>query len=197
MCVCMGQRDSPPLSEVDWFNDPGYFVDKGDSSSDVVEHRHISDLLPWHWHVLKQLQHGMGHVLECPETRQDNSNIHTLTCYSEKCEIALPEVHSLVISKLSVCHVTVISNNLPDVLWRHIFLLSLHEAKLSLLAVALRLKLLPFSSCRERSVSQSATDTAHVATSLCLSYLFPEAFHQREVLRAGKDGAAVPTKAGE
>lgn len=81
--------------------------------------------------------------------------------------MALPEVDSLVVSELSVRHISVISNDLPDMLRRHVFLLCLHEAKFSLLAVAFRLKLLPFSSCREHQVSpQFATDIVHVATRL-------------------------------
>lgn len=54
----------PPLCDVDWLYDPRNFIHKGYGSSDVVEHRHISDLFPWHWHVFQQLQHCMGHVLE-------------------------------------------------------------------------------------------------------------------------------------
>ena len=57
--------DSPPLSHVDWLHDPGDLIDKRDRSSDVVDDRDVSDLLPRHWHVLKQLQYSMGHVLQC------------------------------------------------------------------------------------------------------------------------------------
>lgn len=54
----------PPLCNVDWFNDPGDFIHKGNGSSYVVKDWHISDLFPGHWHVFQQLQHCMGHVLE-------------------------------------------------------------------------------------------------------------------------------------
>ena len=54
----------PPLCDEAGFDDPGDLVDKGDGSCDVVEHRHVSDLLPRHGHVLHQLQYSVGHVLQ-------------------------------------------------------------------------------------------------------------------------------------
>lgn len=54
----------PPLGDVDWLDDPGNFIHKGNSSSDVVEDGHVSDLFPGHGHVFQQLQYSVGHVLE-------------------------------------------------------------------------------------------------------------------------------------
>ena len=48
-----------------------------------------------------------------------------------------PKVDTLVIPELSVCHVTMVSYDLPHMLWRHILLLSFNKAKLSLLTVTL------------------------------------------------------------
>mmetsp|Transcript_20333 Transcript_20333/g.60756 ORF Transcript_20333/g.60756 Transcript_20333/m.60756 type:complete len:228 (-) Transcript_20333:172-855(-) len=111
-----------PLRGVDGLNHKRDFVHKGDGPSDVVQHFDVADLLPRHWHVLEQLEHGMRHVLE------------------------RPEVHALVVPKLAVRHIAVVGNDLPDVLWREILLLRVHKAKLALFGIPLGLKLLPFSS---------------------------------------------------
>ena len=60
----------------------------------------------------------------------------------------LPEVPPLVMTKLSIGHVSMVPDDLADVLRRHVFLLSVHKAKLSLFGVALCLQVLPFSCCR-------------------------------------------------
>lgn len=62
------RRHLPPLGNVDRLDDPGDLVDKGDGASDVVQDRNVSDLLPGHGHVLQELQHSMGHVLQSPAT---------------------------------------------------------------------------------------------------------------------------------
>lgn len=59
----------------------------------------------------------------------------------------LPEVHSLVMTKLSVGHVSMVPDDLADMLRGHVLLLSIHKAKLSLFRVALCLQLLPFPCC--------------------------------------------------
>lgn len=51
-------------------------------------------------------------------------------------------------AKLSVGHVAVVPDDLTDMLWGHVLLLSIHKTKLSLLRVALCLQLLPFSCYR-------------------------------------------------
>ena len=63
----------------------------------------------------------------------------------------LPEVHPLVVAVLPAGHVTVVSDDLADVLWWHVFLLSFYKAKLPFLAVALGLQLLPFLSYRQQT----------------------------------------------
>lgn len=53
-------------------------------------------------------------------------------------------------AKLPIGHVSVVPDDLADVLGWHVFLLSIHKAKLSLLRVPLRLQVLPFSCCKNR-----------------------------------------------
>lgn len=65
-CVVAPLAFLPPLCNVDWLNDPGDFIHKGNGSSDVVKDWHISDLFPGHWHVFQQLQHSVWHVLKRP-----------------------------------------------------------------------------------------------------------------------------------
>ena len=73
-------------------------------------------LFPRHWHVLQQFEQGVWHVLECPQ------------------------VDSLVVAVLAAGHVSVVTDDLPDVLWRHVLLLGVHETELSLLSVSLGLR---------------------------------------------------------
>jgi len=40
-------------------------------------------------------------------------------------------------TELSIAHVTMVTYDLAYMLWRHVFLLSIYEAKLALLAVTL------------------------------------------------------------
>lgn len=47
-------------------------------------------------------------------------------------------------AKLSVGHVSMVPDDLPHMLWWHVFLLSINKAKFSLFRVAFRLQLLPF-----------------------------------------------------
>lgn len=54
----------PPLSYVDWLDNPRNFIDKGNGSRDVIQDRYISNLFPRHRHVLQQLQHCMRHVFK-------------------------------------------------------------------------------------------------------------------------------------
>ena len=68
-------HDSPPLCHVDGFGDPGDLIDEGDSSSDVVDDRDVSDLLPRHRHVLQQLQNSMRHVLQRSVEREKGRGV--------------------------------------------------------------------------------------------------------------------------
>ena len=63
-----------------------------------------------------------------------------------------PEVDPFVVPELSVAHVAVVSYDLTDMLRRHIFLLGVNEAKLSLLAVTFRLQLLPLAGYGNKCV---------------------------------------------
>ena len=67
-----------PLRNVDRLYDPGDFIDKRDGSCDVVEHGHISNLFPGHGHVLQQLQHGMGHILQRPAEHKEGQEMWVL-----------------------------------------------------------------------------------------------------------------------
>lgn len=42
----------PPLSNVNWFYDPGNLVDKRDGSRQVVQYFDITNLFPRHGHIL-------------------------------------------------------------------------------------------------------------------------------------------------
>jgi len=55
---------SSPLRNENRLNHFGHLIYKGNSSSDVIQDVNISYLLPRHWHILKQFQHGMWHILE-------------------------------------------------------------------------------------------------------------------------------------
>ena len=79
-----------PLSHVHGLNHQRNLVDKRDGASDVVQHLDVANLLPRHWHVLQQLEHGVWHVLESSE------------------------VHPLVVTELAVAHVTVVGNDLDN-----------------------------------------------------------------------------------
>lgn len=65
-------------------------------------------------------------------------------------ELYLPEVHPLVMAKLSISHVSMVPDDLADMFRWHVFFLSIHKAKLSLFGVALCLQVLPFSCCKLR-----------------------------------------------
>lgn len=67
-------QNSPPLSYVDWLADPRYLIDKRYSARDVVNAGDVPYLFPWHGHVLQQLHHGMGHVLEGPVNKNEAIN---------------------------------------------------------------------------------------------------------------------------
>lgn len=88
----------------------------------MVEDFNVTDLLPRHGHILQELEDGVRHIFESAK------------------------VDTLVVSEFSVGHISVISDDLADVLWWHVFFLRVDEAKFSLFRIAFRLKLLPFTS---------------------------------------------------
>lgn len=55
-------------------------------------------------------------------------------------------------AKLPVGHVSMVSNDLPNMFWGHVFLLSIHKSKLPLFRIALGLQLLPFSGYKNTSI---------------------------------------------
>ena len=59
---------SPPLRYVYGLHHPGNLVDECDSTGDVVKNLDITNLFPWHRHVLHQLHDGVRHVLQGTET---------------------------------------------------------------------------------------------------------------------------------
>ena len=73
-----------PLGYKHGLNHSRGFRHKCNSTSHVVHHLHVLNLLPWHWHVLQQLVRSVGNILQ-------RSN-----------------VHSFVVTKLARAHVTVI-----------------------------------------------------------------------------------------
>ena len=117
---------SPPLSNIHWFNHPGYLINKRNSSCDMVQYFDVSNLFPRHRQVLQQLQHSMRHVFQCPMVKHIEVHIT---------HIFLPQVHSFVMAVFSASHITMVTDYLPHMFWWHVFFLSLHKPKLSLLAV--------------------------------------------------------------
>lgn len=60
--------------------------------------------------------------------------------------VTLPKVDPLIMTELSVCHVTMVTNDFAHVLWGHVFFLSIHKAKFPFLCITFGLQLLPFAS---------------------------------------------------
>mmetsp|Transcript_26458 Transcript_26458/g.83860 ORF Transcript_26458/g.83860 Transcript_26458/m.83860 type:complete len:710 (-) Transcript_26458:29-2158(-) len=111
----------PPLGQVHRLND---FLDlraEGDGTAAVVHRPAVPNLLPRHGDVLQQLVHCMREVLQ------------------------RTEVDAFVMAELARRHISVVLDDLPDVLRRHLFLLLLYHPKLPLLAVALGVQGLPLS----------------------------------------------------
>lgn len=95
-----------------------------------------------------------------------NSHQNTFYMYSIPCAhedfsffIYSPKVHSLVMSELSVGHVTMISNDLPHMFWWHVFLLGFHKSKLSFFSIAFGLQLLPLASYNVKKKKTQLTFT--------------------------------------
>lgn len=76
-------------------------------------------LFPWHRHVFKEFEHSVGDVLE------------------------RTKVHALVAAELFVGHITMIFDDLANVLWGHVLLVVLDIPKFSLLPISLGIELLP------------------------------------------------------
>ena len=76
------------------------------------------------------------------------ASIHTLwSC------VDLPQVDSLVIPELPMCHVAMVTDDLTHMLRGHVLLLCLHKPKLAFLTISLGLQLLPFASYTSRWAS--------------------------------------------
>lgn len=69
---------------------------------------------------------------------------------------ALPQVDTLVVTELPVGHITVVADDLADVLGGHVLLLRVHEPELPFLRIALGLQLLPFAGCMDIKPAASA-----------------------------------------
>ena len=57
----------PPLRDVDRFDNERYLIHEGNGTSDMVQHLHVSDLLPRCRCILQQLVDGVGDVLQCSQ----------------------------------------------------------------------------------------------------------------------------------
>mmetsp|Transcript_67280 Transcript_67280/g.140138 ORF Transcript_67280/g.140138 Transcript_67280/m.140138 type:complete len:884 (+) Transcript_67280:4960-7611(+) len=110
-----------PLCNENGLDDFRDFVHKRDCSSQMVKNVDVSNLLPWHRHVLQQLQDRVRHIFQCPE------------------------VNALIVTELLARHISVILDDLSQMLWREILLLRLHISELPLIAVSLGLQRLPLS----------------------------------------------------
>lgn len=94
-----GGPHGAPLGDVERLDDPRHLVHKGDGSRGMEEHVHVADLFPGHGHVLQQLVHCMRGELEGTQ------------------------VDTLVVSKLSRCHVTVVLHDLAHDLFGEVLFL--------------------------------------------------------------------------
>src|ERR1700753_3650968 len=81
----------------------------------MIKHLDLACRLPWHWHILKQLENRMRHELECSK------------------------IASLVTAKLFLGDIANITDNLSQVFRRHIRLLRLNKTTFAPLAEALAL----------------------------------------------------------
>jgi len=100
-----------PLCNIDRLNHSGNEVDEGDGSGDVVDNRHKVDLLPGHWHILEEFQDSMRNVFEGSK------------------------VDALVVSILARGHVSVVFDDLTDVLRGHVLFLGFGVSEFSLFAI--------------------------------------------------------------
>mmetsp|Transcript_61033 Transcript_61033/g.143984 ORF Transcript_61033/g.143984 Transcript_61033/m.143984 type:complete len:850 (-) Transcript_61033:159-2708(-) len=110
-----------PLRDENRLDDLRDFVHERNSARKMIQHVHVANLLPRHGHILQKLEHSVWHVFQ------------------------RPEVHALVMAKLLARHVTVILDDLSQVLRREILLLRLNIPKFAFVSIALRLQGLPFS----------------------------------------------------
>jgi hypothetical protein len=81
---------------IDRLDYPRNFVHESDSTSDMVQDRHLSNLLPRVWNVFEQLHDGVRHVFEGAK------------------------MYAFVISKLAVAHITMILDDFSNVFRRQI-----------------------------------------------------------------------------
>ena len=81
---------------IDRLNNSWNFIDEGNGARDVVEDRHLANLFPRIWNIFEQLHDGVRDVFEGAE------------------------VHALVVSELTVAHVSVIFNDFSDVFRRQV-----------------------------------------------------------------------------
>lgn len=98
---------------------------------------------------------------------------------------------------LPASHITVVSDDLAHVFGWHVFFLSLHEPELSLLAVALRLQLLPFLSYTKRTrqtIVEIGSDikARRMEATPGLAHLSPAVLPLRAACRLGKELVASP-----
>ena len=119
-----------------------------------------------------------------------HGDVLTVPRHRPRLHRASPEVHPLVVAVLSAGHIPVVPDDLPHVFRRHILLLSLHEPKLPLLAVALRLQLLPFLSYKQRTEQAVGKTRIESGGRTHEADLSPVALPPREACRLGKEPAA-------
>mmetsp|Transcript_40931 Transcript_40931/g.121364 ORF Transcript_40931/g.121364 Transcript_40931/m.121364 type:complete len:508 (+) Transcript_40931:5381-6904(+) len=110
-----------PLGQEDRLDDLLALGAERDGAARVVHGAAVANLLPRHGHVLQQFVDRVRQVLQ------------------------RSQVDALVVPELSRGHVSVVLDDLADVLRRHLLLLLLDNAELPLLAVALRVERLPLT----------------------------------------------------
>mmetsp|Transcript_70723 Transcript_70723/g.165866 ORF Transcript_70723/g.165866 Transcript_70723/m.165866 type:complete len:292 (+) Transcript_70723:6412-7287(+) len=111
-----------PLGQVHGLDNLLHLRAEGNGPAAVIDSAAVADLLPRHRGVFQELVHGVRKIFESTQ------------------------IDTLVMTELARRHVSVVLDDLPDVLRRHLFLLLLNHSKLALLTIALGVQGLPLSS---------------------------------------------------
>jgi len=93
-------------------DDLGYIINKGDCSRDMVKDRYFSYLL----HGISFTPPAISPATHLPRARNVLQKLHD----SMRDIFQSSQVYTLIIPELLVGHISMILDNLPDVLWRQI-----------------------------------------------------------------------------
>lgn len=117
-----------PLREEHRLDHMGNLMTESDRTGGMIDNLAIPNLLPWEGEIFQHLVYRMRDVFQGAE------------------------IDALIMSKLPGGHVTVILDNLTEMLRRHILLLMLDVTELALLTVSFVVQGLPFTSLLIKNV---------------------------------------------